>query len=193
MKIEQAEYVTSAYLPSQIPEEKFPEISFIGRSNVGKSSLINTLVTRNNLAHISKKPGKTRTINYFLINDDLYFVDLPGYGFAKVSKKMKKDWEELITTYLTDRKSLRVSVLLLDARHGPTTDDINMLDFLLEFKRPVILVATKIDKVKNQQRNKRLKEMRKMLDIGEDDLLIPFSSTTGEGKQEFLEIIEDVL
>ncbi|ACB84688.1 ribosome biogenesis GTP-binding protein YihA/YsxC [Natranaerobius thermophilus] len=193
MKVTNAEYMASAYLSSQFPSEMYPEISFIGRSNVGKSSLINTLINRKNLAYTSKQPGKTRTINFFLINKSLYFVDLPGYGFAKVSKTMQKDWEQLVNAYLSQRNTLKLSILIIDGRHGPKDADIDMFDYLLDFERPVLLVATKMDKVKANKRKQRITEMRSALELDQDDELITFSSATGEGKNELWQIIEDLL
>ncbi len=193
MKITDSDYITSAYLPEQIPEELHPEIAFIGSSNVGKSSLINTLLDRKNLAYTSKKPGKTRTINFFEVNHSIYFVDLPGYGFAKVSKSMREDWEKLVTSYLSNRSTLKLIILIIDSRHGPKDADLDMLDYLLEFEKPVLLAATKVDKLKGNKRRQRLTEVRKDLDLGEEEELVPFSSITGEGKEELLEIIAELL
>ncbi len=193
MKITSSDYITSAYLPSQIPDELYPEIAFIGSSNVGKSSLINTLLDRKNLAYTSKKPGKTRTINFFEVNHSIYFADLPGYGFAKVSKSMRKDWEDLVSAYLSNRSILQMIILIIDSRHGPKEADLDMLDYLLSFEKPILLTATKVDKLKGNKRRQRLTEMRQDLGLNEDDELIPFSSITGEGKNELLEIIEELM
>ncbi len=189
MIITEAKYIDSAYLPSQLLDGAYPEISFIGRSNVGKSSLINTLTGRKRLAYISKKPGKTRTINYFLINRSIHFVDLPGYGYAQVSKNMQRDWEQLVTTYLSSSRMLKLSLLIIDARYGPKHTDIEVLNMLQAYKRPVLIVATKFDKVKNKDRHKRKKEMRRDLGLTDKEALISFSAVTGEGKEEILEVI----
>ena len=147
MNVHNAEIVISAVSPKQYPESQLPEIALAGRSNVGKSSFINTLINRKNLARTSGKPGKTQTLNFYLIEDALHFVDVPGYGYAKVSKTERAKWGKMIETYITQREQLRAVVSLIDLRHPPTQDDIQMYEFLKYYDLPVIIVATKADKI----------------------------------------------
>ncbi len=193
MEIKKVEFINKAQRVNELPEPDLPEISIMGRSNVGKSSVINTLTGRKKLSGISKKPGKTRSINFYLVNDSFYFVDLPGYGFAKVSKQMKANWKKLIEGYLANRINLVLCILLVDAKVGPTDKDIQMLDFLLYNEIPVLVIATKVDKLKKKDRHKQFKEMRARLNFTEDELILPFSSETKEGRDELLEIMEDFL
>lgn len=190
MKVTKAEIVISAVKPEQYPPGQFPEIALAGRSNVGKSSLINKLINRKNLARTSQKPGKTQTLNFYFINEDMYFVDVPGYGYAKVSKKERDKWGPMVETYLTTRKQLRAVILIIDVRHPPTEDDIKMYDWLKHFELPVIVAATKADKIKKSQHQKHLKIVSEALDIEEDDQLILFSSESGEGKLQLWKVIE---
>lgn len=147
MKVNQAEFVISAVGPSQYPEDALPEIALAGRSNVGKSSLINCLISRKNLARTSSQPGKTQTLNYYKINQDLYFVDLPGYGYAKVSKTKREQWGKFIESYLMNRETLRLVMQLVDLRHPPSKDDQAMYEWLRHNDVPVLVVATKADKI----------------------------------------------
>jgi GTP-binding protein len=182
MKVIQAEFIISAVGPNQYPDDALPEIALAGRSNVGKSSLINRLIQRKNLARTSSKPGKTQTLNYYRINEQLYFVDLPGYGFARVSKEKKAQWGKMIEEYLSKRDVLKAVVQLVDLRHPPSKDDQAMYDWLKHFDMPVIIAATKADKIPRGKWQKHLKEVRETLQVEKGDPLVLFSSETGEGK-----------
>lgn len=188
MKIKKSEYFKSAVFEKDYPENRGMEFAFIGRSNVGKSSLINALLNRKNLARTSKTPGRTQLINYFLINDEFFFVDLPGYGFAKVPGNMKKNWDKTITDYLkSDRKKL--VFLLLDIRRIPTKDDIEMLSWLHHYDIEYVIIFTKTDKFSKNQLQKQLKEIKKVLVFENDDVFFS-SSLKNEGLISILEYIE---
>ncbi|HET7580407.1 MAG TPA: ribosome biogenesis GTP-binding protein YihA/YsxC [Bacillales bacterium] len=193
MKVNQVELLISAVRPEQYPGGGRPEIALAGRSNVGKSSLINKLIQRKNMARTSQQPGKTQTLNFYLINEDLIFVDVPGYGYAKVSKKQRQQWGRMIETYLTERERLRAVILIVDVRHPPTEDDILMYDWLKHFEIPVIVVATKADKIKKSARDRHMKTVRETLDMEPEDSLVMFSSQTGEGKDRVWRLIRDHL
>ncbi|MDE3216358.1 MAG: YihA family ribosome biogenesis GTP-binding protein, partial [Gemmatimonadota bacterium] len=165
------------------PPEALPEIAFAGRSNVGKSSLLNTLVRRRKLARVSHTPGRTREIHFFAVNDVFTLVDLPGYGYARVSKARKAEWKPLIEGYLGGSGPLRGVVQLLDARHPPTDDDLDMLDFLAELGVPTVVAATKVDKLRAAERPARLAELARQSGMPDDEV-VPFSSVTGEGRDE---------
>ncbi|MBP1930382.1 ribosome biogenesis GTP-binding protein YihA/YsxC [Ammoniphilus resinae] len=184
MKVVSADIVISAVSSKQYPEDALPEIALAGRSNVGKSSFINTLLNRKNLARTSSKPGKTQTLNFYKINDQLYFVDVPGYGFAKVSKSEKEKWGRMIEEYFTGREELKAVVQIVDLRHPPTRDDIAMYQFLKHHQIPIIIVATKADKISKNQWQKHLKVTKETLRLEKEDSLILFSSETGLGKDE---------
>lgn len=174
------------------PESTLPEVAFAGRSNVGKSSLLNKLIHRKKFARVSNTPGRTREVNFFKINDEFVFVDLPGYGYARVSKEKRAEWRPLIEGYLSGSPELRGIVQLLDARRDPTTDDHAMLDFLAEIGVPTIIALTKVDKLTAAQRVRRVDEL--CLALGLDtDQMIPFSAVTGEGRNELGEAIEGLL
>ncbi|EOI56332.1 ribosome biogenesis GTP-binding protein YihA/YsxC [Enterococcus gilvus] len=190
MKVHNAEIVISAVSPKQYPETELPEIALAGRSNVGKSSFINTLIDRKDLARTSGKPGKTQTLNFYLIEDALHFVDVPGYGYAKVSKTERAKWGEMIETYITSRKQLRAVVSLVDVRHDPSKEDVQMYEFLKYYNIPVIVVATKADKIPRGKWNKHTSEIKKKLDFDPDDTFILFSSETKKGKEEAWQAIE---
>lgn len=176
MRIKQSEFITSAVKRSQYPEDMRNEIAFVGRSNVGKSSIINALTNRKKLAKVSQTPGKTRLVNFFLINNDFYLVDLPGYGYAKVSKSEKESWGKTIETYLEGRQQLKRIVLLVDSRHKPTADDIMMYDWIKHYGYDAVIVATKSDKLKNSEFKKNEKIIKDTLELREEDKLYFFSS-----------------
>ncbi|WP_028402960.1 ribosome biogenesis GTP-binding protein YihA/YsxC [Ectobacillus panaciterrae] len=184
MKVTKSEIVISAVKPAQYPQEDFPEIALAGRSNVGKSSFINKMLNRKGLARISSKPGKTQTLNFYIINDIMHFVDVPGYGYAKVSKKEREAWGKMIETYFTSREQLKAVVLIVDLRHPPTNDDVMMYDFLKHYEIPVIIVATKADKIPKGKWQKHLKVVKETLEIEQGDAVVLFSSETGLGKDE---------
>ena len=178
MIVKKAEHVITAVKPNQYPATGYPEIAFAGRSNVGKSSIINTLVNRKSLARVGGTPGKTRQINFFNVNDTFYLVDLPGYGFANVSKEMKASWQNIIETYLYSRKenNLKLIVLLVDIRHSPSKDDITMNQWLRGFGLNTLIIATKADKISRSQINVRVNDIKKVLQLSNTDKVIPFSS-----------------
>lgn len=184
MKITSVEFTTSAVRRSQYPEEKYPEFLLVGRSNVGKSSFINTLINRKNLARISSIPGKTQTLNFYLINDSFYLVDVPGYGFARVSKNLKNKFGLIIEDYLKERDNLKMVFMLVDFRHKPTNDDVMMYQYLKYYQIPVTIVATKCDKVSKNNYDKNTKLIRDTLKVVEEDSLILFSTVSKIGKQE---------
>ena len=174
------------------PDAGLPEIAFAGRSNVGKSSLLNRLVHRKKFARVSNTPGRTREINFFKVNDQFVLVDLPGYGYARVSKERRAEWQPLIESYLQGSRDLRGIVELIDVRHDPTDDDRRMLGFLADLGVPTIVVLTKIDKLTPAQRAARLTALASDLGL-DDDQLIPFSAVTGEGRNELAEAVEALL
>lgn len=184
MKVTSADIVISAVKPEQYPNEPIPEFALAGRSNVGKSSFINKMINRKNLARTSSKPGKTQTLNFYIINDMLHFVDVPGYGYAKVSKTERAAWGKMIETYFTNREQLKAALLIVDLRHPPTRDDIMMYDFFKHYELPVIVVATKADKIPKGKWQKHLKVTRETLDMDKTDETIIFSGETGQGKDE---------
>lgn len=193
MKVVTAQFVKSALRQEDYPKDRRPEIAFVGRSNVGKSSLLNGLLRRKGLAKTSATPGKTQTINFFDINGKIYFVDLPGYGFAKVPKALKDEWNRVMTEYLKNREPLRLAVLLIDSRHDPSPLDEHMLDMLEAAETPTLLVATKIDKVGKSRRTAQLNGIRRGLGLDQDAEIIPFSAETGEGVRLLWEIIDQQL
>lgn len=193
MKVHNAEIVISAVSPAQYPDSPLPEIALAGRSNVGKSSFINTLIDRKNLARTSGKPGKTQTLNFYLIEDKLHFVDVPGYGYAKVSKVERAKWGKMIETYLSDRDQLKAVVSLVDMRHEPSKEDTQMYDFLKYYDIPVIVVATKADKIPRGKWNKHESMIKKALNFDNNDDFIVFSSVTKEGKERAWAAIESHL
>ena len=188
MNIKSAKYVKSVIHKKEYPENEKIEFAFIGKSNVGKSSLINTLTNRKNLARTSKPPGRTQLINFFLINDSVYFVDLPGYGFAKVPVNIKKNWGNIIETYLASNRS-KVVFLLLDIRRIPSQDDINMLEWLEHYNIEYYIIFTKNDKVSNNERFRQLKEIKKKLVFDNEDVFF-HSSLKNTGTDKLLEFIE---
>ncbi len=183
MIIKNASHEITAVKPNQYPVTGFPEIAFAGRSNVGKSSIINTLVNRKSLARVGSTPGKTRQINFFDVNEKFYLVDLPGYGFASVSKEMKATWSNIIETYLYSRKEnfLRMVVLLVDIRHSPSKDDIMMYQWLKGFGLNTLIIANKADKISRGQINPRINDIRKVLQLDAAEKVIPFSTSNRLG------------
>lgn len=183
MKVTKAEIVTSGVNKDHYPNSHLPEIAMAGRSNVGKSSFINKIVGRKNLVRISSKPGKTRTLNFYTINDAFYFVDVPGYGYAQVSKEEKEKWGTMMEEYFETREQLKVVVQIIDMRHKPSKDDIQMFDYLSHLGKPIIIIATKQDKISKNKRHKHLKEIKQHLVNERGVTIIPFSSETGENKE----------
>jgi GTP-binding protein len=192
MKITSAEFVTSAVTPVQYPADVGPEVAFVGRSNVGKSSLINTLLNRRGLAKTSGTPGKTRTINFFRVNGKLGFVDLPGYGFAQVSRAERAAWGPMVEQFFRTRQRLEGVVHLLDARHAPTAEDQRTRTWLLQWRRPLLVVATKVDKIGRPQRPSHLKQIAEVLSLDAEAAMTVFSAQTGEGKEKVWEWIRQV-
>lgn len=188
-KVNKAEFMLCAAWQSQWPDESLPEICLSGRSNVGKSSFINTMTNRNGLAKVSGTPGKTRTLNFFNINDTLRFVDVPGYGYAKVSDKMIQQFGEMIDTYLRNRKNLRALVLIVDYRHKPTNDDVTMYEYAKYYDIPVVVVATKEDKLRRNDLIKNEKLIKKTLNFDENDYFVRFSSLDKKGIEQAWDII----
>lgn len=184
--IRSAEFVKSAVRPESYPSGHFPEVAFAGRSNVGKSSLINCLVQRKKLVRTSRTPGQTQLLNFFLINGTFHFVDLPGYGFAKVPMKVRAQWGVMIETYLTQRQSLKGVVQILDARHPPTPDDLNVFRWFHDNRIPVIPVLTKADKLTKSQWNFHIKQVSLSLGIPAAEIIL-FSSVTQQGRSELLQ------
>jgi len=189
MKITGAEFVTSAVKIADYPAGGLPEIALAGRSNVGKSSLLNKLVNRKGLARTSNTPGRTRLINFFMVNGVFHMVDLPGYGYAKVSLREKESWRKMVEDYLLTRKNLQGVVLLIDSRHPPTAQDIQMYGWLKSRGVNAVVVATKADKNSRSRLLQSLKVIRAALPLAEGDRLVPFSAETGQGREELLEII----
>lgn len=191
MIIKSAELETVCGITSTLPETEMPEIAFAGKSNVGKSSLINGLLNRKSLARTSSQPGKTQTINYYNINHDLYFVDLPGYGYAQVSVEIRAKWGKMVERYLHTSKQLRLVFLLIDIRHEPSENDCIMYDWIVKNGYEPVIIATKLDKIKRSQIQKNLKIIRQKIQLVEGTIIIPFSAQTKQGKEEILQLIED--
>ena len=191
MRITSAKFVKSALKAADLPKDRRPEIAVVGRSNVGKSTLLNALMNVKGLAKTSNTPGKTRTLNFFDVNDAFYIVDLPGYGFAKASKTLKAAWTRDLYEYLETRETLRMVLLLLDARRAPSEKDAHMIQLLEEAERPTLVVVTKIDKLKRGQRQQAIDTIRRTLKLDEEAMVIPCSGVTGEGVHEVGKSIED--
>ncbi|MCV3763875.1 ribosome biogenesis GTP-binding protein YihA/YsxC [Companilactobacillus farciminis] len=191
MQVNNVSMNLSAVSSKQYPDEGYPEIALLGRSNVGKSSLINTLINRKSFARTSSTPGKTQTLNFYNIEDQLYLVDVPGYGFAKVSKKQREEFGVMIEEYLTTRQVLKGVVILVDGRRSPSDDDISMYQFVSYYHIPTLIVATKMDKVKRNQWNKTISQVKKTMNINQTDGLQLFSSETKSGKDEVWTWIEN--
>ncbi|MDD6299600.1 ribosome biogenesis GTP-binding protein YihA/YsxC [Hornefia butyriciproducens] len=193
LKINKSELEAVAVRPAQYPPDGSAEIAFAGRSNVGKSSLLNLLTGRKNLARVSGAPGKTRTINFYRINDRFRIVDLPGYGYAKVSKSVTEDWGQMMERYLGTREGLRCVIQLVDIRHAPTRQDLQMYEYLRHYGLDGIVVATKADKVSRNEQAKNLAGIRKELKLGPEDILLPVSALKRTGTEQLLDVIEKVL
>jgi GTP-binding protein len=193
MKIESVELSNIAVRPDQYPPAGKPEFLLVGRSNVGKSSFINTIINRKNYAHTSSSPGKTKTLNFYYINDKFYFVDVPGYGYAKVDKPTQKKFGLMIEDYLKSRYNLKCVFMLVDFRIKPTEDDVLMYNYLKFYKIPVTIIATKFDKVNLKNRNKQMKIINETLKLVDNDEIVYFSSINKHGKQDVYNIIKSYL
>ncbi|MBR0379678.1 MAG: YihA family ribosome biogenesis GTP-binding protein [Mogibacterium sp.] len=193
MKITKAELEAVAVKASQYPPEDIPEIAFAGRSNVGKSSLLNLITGRKSLARVSGSPGKTRTINFYRCNDEFRIVDLPGYGFAKVSRSESEKWGAMIEGYLENRGTLLKVVQLVDIRHKPSAQDVQMYDYLKYYGLDGIVAATKADKLGTNEKAKALKQIRQTLGMGKGDILIPVSALKRTGDEELLDAMQDLI
>lgn len=189
LNINKAEFVRSAVKASDFPRDRLPQVVFAGRSNVGKSSVINRLLNRKNLARVGAAPGKTTHINYFLIDGKLYLVDLPGYGYAKVSKAEKDRWGRLIESWFADTELMTLGVQIVDARHKPTADDCTMADWFKSCGKPFAIVANKLDKCKKSEIEGNLARIRETLSLDESTPVIPFSAEKGDGRQALLNLI----
>ena len=191
MNVTDVDLVMSAVDPKQYPKTGYPEIGFLGRSNVGKSSLTNVLINRRDYAHTSGQPGKTQTLNFYEVNHKLYFVDVPGYGYAKVSKTQREKWASMIETYLTQRDTLRGVISLIDGRHEPTEFDLQMRDWLEYYNIPVLYVATKVDKISKSKFKHQETILRNKLQLKPDEELVMFSAKTKVGKDQIWNWIEN--
>ena len=193
MIIKKAQLETVCGITSKFPENIEPELVFAGKSNVGKSSLINALMNRKSLARTSSQPGKTQTINYYKVNDEIYFVDLPGYGYANANIEIKAKWGKMIEKYLHTSKQIKCIFLLIDIRHEPGKNDKQMYDWILHNGYQPVIIATKLDKLKRSQVAKCVKIVREGLGLSKEGVLIPFSSQTKQGKEEIYDFIENLL
>lgn len=191
MEVHNVDLTISAVRPDQYPKTNYPEVALVGRSNVGKSSLTNVLINRRNFAHTSSQPGKTQTLNFYAVEDQLYFVDVPGYGYAKVSKKERERFGQMIEQYLTQRDQLRGAILLVDGRHAPTADDVSMYQWLQYYHIPTLVVATKIDKVKGNTWNRQESLIKKTLGLTTSDQLVLFSAVNKTGKDAVWQWIDE--
>lgn len=193
MIIKNVNLETVCGVTSKLPENIHPEVAFAGKSNVGKSSLINALMNRKSLARTSSQPGKTQTINYYNINDAIYFVDLPGYGYAQANERVKAQWGKMIEDYLHRSKQLKAVFLLIDIRHAPSNNDCIMYDWVKRQGYEPIIIATKLDKIKRSQLQKQVKLIRTTLEAGADTIIIPFSAETKQGRDEIYELIDQLI
>lgn len=190
MEVHNVDLTISAVRPDQYPRTNYPEVALVGRSNVGKSSLTNVLINRRNFAHTSSQPGKTQTLNFYNVEDQLYFVDVPGYGYAKVSKKERERFGQMIEQYLTERDQLCGTILLVDGRHAPTDDDISMYQWLAYYQIPTLVVATKMDKVKGNAWNRQESLVKKTLGMDQKTPLVLFSAVNKKGQEAVWQWIE---
>lgn len=193
MIIKNVSLETVCGITSKLPENVHPEVAFAGKSNVGKSSLINALMNRKSLARTSSQPGKTQTINYYNINNELYFVDLPGYGYAKANERVKAQWGKMIEDYLHKSKQLKCVFLLIDIRHEPGSNDVIMYDWIRRHGYRSVIIATKLDKINRSQVQKQLKLIRTTLNTDKETIMIPFSATTKQGREEIYELLDGIL
>ena len=193
MNVNNVSLETVCGITSTLPDNALPEFAFAGKSNVGKSSLINALINRKSLARTSSQPGKTQTINFYNVEDALYFVDLPGYGYAKVSQEIKEKWGKMIERYLQKSKQLKLVFLLIDIRHEPSANDKNMYEWIEYNGFEPVIIATKLDKINRSQVQKHIKMLRTGLGLKKETILIPFSSETKQGKEEVWNIIDSYL
>lgn len=193
MKITKSDLEAVAVKRSQYPDQNFKEVAFAGRSNVGKSSLLNLLTGRKKLARVSGSPGKTRTINFYIINDEFRIVDLPGYGYAKVSKSVSSGWGEMMENYLENRPNLLKVIQLVDIRHAPSKQDVEMYNYLRHYGLDGIVVATKADKISRNQMSKQIKLIRQTLKLSPEDKVLPVSALKRTGHEELLDVIEELL
>lgn len=189
MNLHNAEFIRSAASLDACPKDHLPQIAFAGRSNVGKSSVINKLLLRKNFARVGEAPGKTTHINYFLIDKAMYLVDLPGYGYAKVPKTEKERWAKLIEAYFADPELITLGVLIVDSRHKPTANDVTMAQYFQQTGKPYVVVANKLDKLKKSEIEPNLKTIREVLALEEETPMIPFSAEKGQGRDELLKLI----
>lgn len=193
MVIKNVALETVCGITSKLPDNEHPEVAFAGKSNVGKSSLINALMNRKSLARTSSQPGKTQTINFYNVNDEIYFVDLPGYGYANANVKVKAAWGKMIEKYLRNSPALQAVFLLIDIRHAPGANDQDMYHWIVSNGYEPIIIATKSDKIKRSQLMKQIKLIRDTLNCGKDTLIIPFSSETKAGRDEIYALLDDML
>ncbi|MGN0328145.1 MAG: ribosome biogenesis GTP-binding protein YihA/YsxC [Lachnospira sp.] len=193
MKIKNVSLETVCGITSILPQNDKPEIAFAGKSNVGKSSLINALINRKSLARTSSQPGKTQTINFYNVNNEMYYVDLPGYGYAKVSQSIKEKWGKLIERYLRNSKQLKAVFLLIDIRHEPSNNDKNMYDWIVYNGYDPIIIATKLDKINRSQIQKNIKIIKQKLQVKSDTVVIPFSAESKQGREEIWTLIEELI
>lgn len=193
MIIKKVNLETVCGITSKLPENRYPEIAFAGKSNVGKSSLINALMNRKSYARISATPGKTQTINFYNINEEIYLVDLPGYGYAKVSEKEKAQWGKLIERYLHSSEQLKIVFLLIDIRHAPSANDKLMYEWIVDQGFEPVIIATKLDKLKRSQVNKQVKIVKEGLGLVQGTSIIPFSSVTKQGREQIWGIMEQII
>ena len=193
MVIKSAELETVCGITSKLPENTLPEIAFAGKSNVGKSSLINGLLNRKSLARTSSSPGKTQTINFYNINKELYFVDLPGYGYAKVSQEIRNKWGKMIEGYLHSSNQLKTVFLLIDIRHAPGENDKTMYDWIVAMGYEPVIIATKLDKIKRSQKDKNVKIIKEALKVQPGTKIIPFSAVSKQGKEDIWNLIQSTI
>ncbi len=193
MVIKQVSLETVCGITSKLPDSTHPEVAFAGKSNVGKSSLINALMNRKSLARTSAQPGKTQTINYYNVNDAIYFVDLPGYGYARANEEVKAKWGKMIEDYLHRSKQLKAVFLLIDIRHAPSENDRIMYDWIVNQGYHPIIIATKLDKINRSQIQKQVKLIKTTLQVEPDTVIIPFSAQTKQGREEIYDIIDAII